>query len=159
MDMEGYKGKAVSMLRGYRENEVCICMLEADLQALERLNSYQCNMVVSYDQPSSGATNKVISPVETELLQKERQREQLQKALARRKAQKQRIDLALENMPYTQRILLQMKYIDNAPWSEVAATVNHAEYYVKKELKEKALARLTYYVFPELSLVNLFAER
>ena len=76
MDMEAYKGKVVAMLRGYRENEVCIRMLEADLQALERLNSYNGNMAVSYDQPSSGVTNKVISPVETELLQKERQREQ-----------------------------------------------------------------------------------
>lgn len=159
MDLEECKRRAVAVLRGYRENEACIRMLEADLQALERLDSYNCNMAVSYDQPSGGQTNKVSSPVESELLQKERQREQLQAALVQRQAQKQRIDLALENMPYTQRILLQMKYIDNAPWSEVAATVNHAEYYVKKEMKEKALERLTYYIFPELSLVNLFAER
>lgn len=158
MDMEAYKGKVVAMLRGYRENEVCIRMLEADLQALERLNSYQCNMAVSYDQPSSGATNKVISPVETELLQKERQREQLQKALARRKTQKQRIDLALENMPYAQQMLLRLHYIENMPWIEVADAVNYAEYYVKKELKEKAVLTLTYYLYPELNCVNLFAK-
>ncbi len=127
MDMEAYKGKVVAMLRGYRENEVCIRMLEADLQALERLNSYNGNMAVSYDQPSSGATNKVISPVETELLQKERQREQLQKALARRKTQKQRIDLALENMPYAQQMLLRLHYIENMPWLEVDDAVNYAE--------------------------------
>lgn len=158
MDMEAYKGKVVAMLRGYRENEVCICMLEADLQALERLNSYNGNMAVSYDQPSSGVTNKVISPVETELLQKERQREQLQKALARRKAQKQRIDLALENMPYAQQMLLRLHYIENMPWIEVADAVNYAEYYVKKELKEKAVLTLTYYLYPELNCVNLFAK-
>ena len=158
MDMEAYKGKVVAMLRGYRENEVCICMLEADLQALERLDSYNGNMAVSYDHPSSGATNKVISPVETELLQKERQREQLQKALARRKAQKQHIDLALENMPYTQQMLLQLHYIENTPWIEVADAVNYAEYYVKKELREKALTTLACYLFPELNHVNLFAE-
>ena len=158
MDMEGYKGKAVSMLRGYRENEVCICMLEADLQALERLDSYNGNMAVSYDQPSSGATNKVTSPVETELLQKERQREQLQKALARRKTQKQRIDLALENMPYAQQMLLRLHYIENMPWIEVADAVNYAEYYVKKELKEKAVLTLAYYLYPELNCVNLFAK-
>ncbi len=158
MDMEAYKGKVVAMLRGYRENEVCIRMLEADLQALERLNSYNGNMAVSYDQPSSGATNKVISPVETELLQKERQREQLQKALARRKTQKQRIDLALENMPYAQQMLLRLHYIENMPWIEVADAVNYAEYYVKKELKEKAVLTLTYYLYPELNCVNLFAK-
>ena len=158
MDMEAYKGKVVAMLRGYRENEVCIRMLEADLQELERLNSYNGNMAVSYDQPSSGATNKVISPVETELLQKERQREQLQKALARRKTQKQRIDLALENMPYAQQMLLRLHYIENMPWIEVADAVNYAEYYVKKELKEKAVLTLTYYLYPELNCVNLFAK-
>ncbi len=158
MDIEACKGKAVAMLREYRENEVCIRMLEADLQALERLNSYNGNMAVSYDQPSSGVTNKVISPVETELLQKERQREQLQKALARRKTQKQRIDLALENMPYAQQMLLRLHYIENMPWIEVADAVNYAEYYVKKELKEKAVLTLTYYLYPELNCVNLFAK-
>ena len=158
MDMEAHKGKVVAMLRGYRENEVCIRMLEADLQALERLESYQCNMAVSYDQPGSGATNKVISPVETELMQKEQQREKLQKALAQRQARKQRIDLALENMPYAQQTLLRLHYIENMPWIEVADAVNYAEYYVKKELKEKAVLTLTYYLYPELNCVNLFAK-
>lgn len=158
MDMEACKRKAVAMLRGYRENEVCIRMLEADIKALERLESYNCNMAVSYDQPSSGATNKVTSPVETELLQKEQQREKLQAALIQRQARKQRIDLALENMPYAQQMLLRLHYIENMPWIEVADAVNYAEYYVKKELKERAVLTLTHYLYPELSHVNLFAE-
>lgn len=106
MDMEECKRKAVAMLREYQENAVCIRMLEADLQALEQLDSYNCNMAVSYDQPSSGATNKITSPVEIELLKKEQQKEKLQAALIQRQARKQRIDLALENMPYAQRTLL-----------------------------------------------------
>lgn len=158
MDMEACKRKAVAMLRGYRENEVCIRMLEADIKALERLESYNCNMAVSYDQPSSGATNKVTSPVETELLQKEQQWEKLQAALIQRQARKQRIDLALENMPYAQQMLLRLHYIENMPWIEVADAVNYAEYYVKKELKERAVLTLTHYLYPELSHVNLFAE-
>lgn len=158
MDMEECKRKTVAMLREYQENAVCIRMLEADLQALEQLDSYNCNMAVSYDQPSSGATNKITSPVETELLKKEQQKEKLQVALIQRQARKQRIDLALENMPYAQRTLLQLHYIENVPWVEVAEAVNYAEYYVKKELKERAVLMLTYYLYPELNHVNLFAE-
>lgn len=158
MELEECKRKTIGMLRSYRENEVCIKMLEADLWALDAADNYSSNIAVSYDQPGSGATNKVVSPVETELLQKERQREQLQKALARRKAQKQHIDLALENMPYTQQMLLQLHYIENTPWIEVADAVNYAEYYVKKELREKALTTLACYLSPELNHVNLFAE-
>lgn len=158
MDMEECKRKAVAMLREYQENAVCIRMLEADLQALEQLDSYNCNMAVSYDQPSSGATNKITSPVEIELLKKEQQKEKLQAALIQRQARKQRIDLALENMPYAQRTLLQLHYIENVPWVEVAEAVNYAEYYVKKELKERAVLMLTYYLYPELNHVNLFAE-
>lgn len=158
MDMEECKRKSVAMLREYQENAVCIRMLEADLQALEQLDSYNCNMAVSYDQPSSGATNKITSPVETELLKKEQQKEKLQAALIQRQARKQRIDLALENMPYAQRTLLQLHYIENVPWVEVAEAVNYAEYYVKKELKERAVLMLTYYLYPELNHVNLFAE-
>lgn len=158
MDMEECKRKAVAMLREYQENAVCIRMLEADLQALEQLDSYNCNMAVSYDQPSSGATNKITSPVEIELLKKEQQKEKLQAALIQRQARKQRIDLALENMPYAQRTLLQLHYIENVPWVEMAEAVNYAEYYVKKELKERAVLMLTYYLYPELNHVNLFAE-
>ena len=158
MDMEECKRKTVAMLREYQENAVCIRMLEADLQALEQLDSYNCNMAVSYDQPSSGATNKITSPVEIELLKKEQQKEKLQAALIQRQARKQRIDLALENMPYAQRTLLQLHYIENVPWVEVAEAVNYAEYYVKKELKERAVLMLTYYLYPELNHVNLFAE-
>lgn len=158
MDMEECKRKSVAMLREYQENAVCIRMLEADLQALEQLDSYNCNMAVSYDQPSSGATNKITSPVEIELLKKEQQKEKLQAALIQRQARKQRIDLALENMPYAQRTLLQLHYIENVPWVEVAEAVNYAEYYVKKELKERAVLMLTYYLYPELNHVNLFAE-
>lgn len=159
MELEECKKKAVAMLREYRENEVCIRMLEADLQALERFENYNCNLAVSYDQPSSGTTNKVTSPVETELLQKERKRERVEKVLAQRKERKQRMDMALENMPYAQQMLLRLHYIENVPWIEVADAVNYAEYYVKKELRERAILTLTYYLYPELSRVNLFAEK
>lgn len=52
----------------------------------------------------------------------------------------------------------QLHYIENVPWVEVAEAVNYAEYYVKKELKERAVLMLTYYLYPELNHVNLFAE-
>ena len=78
MDLEQCKQKAVAMLRDYRNNEVCIQMLQGDLLALQQLHNYNRNMAVSYDQPGSSRTNKVLSPVETELVILEQQRELLQ---------------------------------------------------------------------------------
>lgn len=158
MDMEQCKQKAVAMLRDYHNNEVCIQMLQGDLQALQQLHNYSSNMAVSYDQPGAGRTNKVASPVETELIRLEQQRERLQKELLRRQAWKQKIDLALANMPMEKRMLLKLRYIEGRYWKEVAEAINYEEYYVKKELKEKAVTTLTYYLYPELNLVNLFAE-
>lgn len=62
MELEECKRKTIGMLRSYRENEVCIKMLEADLWALDAADNYSSNIAVSYDQPGSGATNKVVSP-------------------------------------------------------------------------------------------------
>ena len=115
-------------------------------------------MAVSYDQPGSGRTNKVSSPVETELVMLEQQRERLQAELLRRQAWKQKIDLALANMSVEKRMLLQLRYMEGQYWKEVAEAINYEEYYVKKELKDKAIITLTYYLYPELNRVNLFAE-
>ena len=158
MDLEQCKQKAVAMLRDYHNNEVCIQMLQGDLLALQQLHNYNRNMAVSYDQPGSSRTNKVASPVETELIQLEQQRERLQAELMRRQAWKQKIDLALENMSMEKRMLLKLRYMEGQYWKEVAEAINYEEYYVKKELKDKAIITLTYYLYPELNRVNLFAE-
>ena len=158
MDLEQCKQKAVAMLRDYHNNEVCIQMLQGDLLALQQLHNYNRNMAVSYDQPGSRRTNKVSSPVETELVMLEQQRERLQAALLRRQAWKEKIDLALANMSVEKRMLLQLRYMEGQYWKEVAEAINYEEYYVKKELKDKAIITLTYYLYPELNRVNLFAE-
>lgn len=158
MDLGQCKQKAVAMLRDYHNNEVCIQMLQGDLLALQQLHNYNSNMAVSYDQPGSSRTNKVSSPVETELIQLEQQRERLQTELLRRQAWKQKIDLALANMSVEKRMLLQLRYMEGQYWKEVAKAINYEEYYVKKELKDKAIITLTYYLYPELNRVNLFAE-
>ena len=85
MELEECKRKAVAMLRGYRDNEICIRMLETQLQELEQQSNYISNMAVSYDQPGGGRTNKVTSPVENELIQLEQKREQLKMALTARR--------------------------------------------------------------------------
>lgn len=43
MDLEQCKQKAVAMLRDYHNNEVCIQMLQGDLQALQQLRNYNRN--------------------------------------------------------------------------------------------------------------------
>lgn len=157
MELEECKRKAVAMLRGYRDNEICIRMLETQLQELEQQSNYISNMAVSYDQPGGGRTNKVISPVEDELIQLEQKREQLKRVLTARKSQKQRVDLALENMPAEKRSLLKLRYIDGMMWKQVCQHINYSEEYIRKELNDAAVGTLACYLFPELSRVNLFA--
>lgn len=158
MDMEQCKQKAVAMLRDYHNNEVCIQMLQGDLQALQQLHNYNSNMAVSYDQPIGGRTNKVSSPVETELIRLEQQREQLQAELTRRQSWKQKIDLAMENMPVEKRLLLQLRYIDGMLWKQVCQHICYSEEYIRKELNRAAIETLACYLFPELCKINLFAE-
>lgn len=158
MDMEQCKQKAVAMLRDYHNNEVCIQMLQGDLQALQQLHNYNSNMAVSYDQPGGGRTNKVLSPVETELIRLEQQREQLQAELMQRQAWKQKIDLALANMPMEKRMLLQLRYIEGMSWKRVVQRIEYSEEYIRKELNRAALETLACYLFPELSRINLFAK-
>ena len=158
MDLEQCKQKAVAMLRDYHNNEVCIQMLQGDLLALQQLRNYNRNMAVSYDQPGSGRTNKVASPVETELVILEQQRERLQAELLRRQAWKQKIDLALANMSVEKRMLLQLRYIEGMSWKQVVQRIEYSEDYIRKELNRVAVETLACYLFPELSRINLFAR-
>lgn len=157
MDLQEAKHKAVGMLLAYKDNEVQIKMLQAELQTMSELRL--SNMAVNYDQPPSGCTNKVCSPVEAELVQVEARREQIELELARRVTDKRRVDIALENMPYEKRMLLKLKYIEQLYWKQVAERIHYEEYYVKKELKESAIELLAGHLFPELAYVNLFEKR
>lgn len=156
MELEECKRKAVGMLLDYRNNEVCIKMLETNLQEIEQM--YNCNMAVSYDQPGSGKTNKVTSSVENELIRKEQKREKIELELIQRKANKRRIDIALENMPVAQSTLLKMKYIDKMYWKQISQKIPYSEEYIRKQLKYSAVTMLTSYLFPEINKINLFAE-
>ena len=158
MDLGQCKQKAVAMLRDYHNNEVCIQMLQGDLLALQQLHNYNRNMAVSYDQPGSSRTNKVASPVETELVILEQQRERLQAELLRRQAWKQKIDLALANMSVEKRMLLQLRYIEGMSWKQVVQRIEYSEDYIRKELNRVAVETLACYLFPELSRINLFAR-
>lgn len=156
MELEECKWKAVGMLRRYNDNLVQIKMLEVELEELDEYTP--ANMAVSYDQPGGGKTNKVNSVVENDVVQRQEEREQIIIKLRTLKRWQRKIDIALDNMSREKRILLQMRYIDGRYWKEIAETVGYEEYYVKKELKEKAIETLACHLFSELSRINLFAE-
>lgn len=155
--IEQCRRKAIGMLRSYNDNKVQIEMLQSKLREASRRTDVG-SMAVSYDQPSGGCTNKVSSVVESALISKEREIEQLSNELARMQGQVERIDIALGNMPYAQRTLLRLKYVDGLMWKQITQHLDYSEYYLQKELKESAINMLTGYLFPELSRINLFAE-
>ena len=153
--IEACRRKAISMLRSYNDNKVQIEMLQSKLREASSRTDVG-SMAVSYDQPSGGQTNKVSSVVESALVSKEREIEQLSNELAHYQGQVERIDIALGNMPYAQRTLLRLKYVDGLYWKQIVQYIAYSEEYIRKELKESAINMLTGYLFPELSNVNLF---
>lgn len=155
--IEQCRRKAIGMLRSYNDNKVQIEMLQSKLREASSRTDVG-SMAVSYDQPSGGQTNKVSSVVEAALISKEQEIERLSNELAYYQGQVERIDIALGNMPYAQRMLLRLKYIDKLYWKQIVQHIAYSEEYIRKELKESAINMLTGYLFPELSRINLFEE-
>lgn len=156
--IEACRRRAIGMLKAYNDNKVQIGMLQSQIKEISSRTDVG-SMAVSYDQPAGGQTNKVSSIVEAVIISKEQQIEQLSNHLAMLQGQVERIDIALSNMPYTQRTLLRLKYIDQRYWHDVADQIGYDVSYVKKELKQSAIDMLTGYLFPELCMVNLFESR
>lgn len=157
MELAEYRRKAMAMLGSYRDNQVQIKVLEADLEAVSLM--INTNMAVSYDQPSGGRTYKITSVVENEVIDRDSKRQALSNEITRLRNQIQRVDIALGNMPLAQRTLLKLKFIDKLYWKQVCQHIAYSEDYIRKELKESAIDMLTGYLFPQLGNINLFADQ
>lgn len=153
--IEQCRRKAIGMLRAYNDNKVQIEMLQSMIKEVSSRTDIS-NMAVSYDQPSGGRTNKVSSVVESALVSKEREIERLGNELARVQGLVERVDIALGNMPLMLQQLLRLRYLEGKQWIEVAEAIGYDVYYTKKELKRSAVDMLTGYLYPELSMINLF---
>ena len=153
--IEQCRRKAIGMLRAYNDNKVQIEMLQSMIKEVSSRTDIS-NMAVSYDQPSEGQTNKVSSVVEAALISKERELERLQNELARVQGLVERMDIALGNMPYAQRTLLKLRYIDGLMWKQIVQHLAYSEEYLRKQLNHSAVDMLTGYLYPALCMVNLF---
>lgn len=153
--IEQCRRKAIGMLRAYNGNKVQIEMLQSKIKEVSSRTDVG-SMAVSYDQPSGGRTNKVSSVVESALVSKEREIERLGNELARVQGLVERVDIALGNMPLMLQQLLRLRYLEGKQWIEVAEAIGYDVYYAKKELKRSAVNMLTGYLYPELSMINLF---
>lgn len=155
MDQKERRQKAIRMLSNYKNNKVAIDMLKLDLQAVDALvrNS---NMAVNYDQPAAGQTNRVISKTENEVLKMEQRRNEITGQITLLQNQINKIDIALDNMTYPYRKLLELKYIEHKRWSEVYRALNYSEEYIRTKINEAALDMMVAYVFPEVYYTGLF---
>ena len=158
MEQKERRKKVIGMLQNYKNNKVAIDMLKLDLQALERLDSYQCNMAVRYDQPAAGQTNRVISQTENEVIKLEQRRSEIHSQIALLQNQIDKIDMALGNMAYPYKQLLEQKYIEHKRWIDVYKTLNYSEEYVRTKINETALDMMAAYLFPEIYCVGLFEQ-
>lgn len=145
--IEACRRKAIGILKAYNDNKVQIGMLQSQIKEISSRTDVG-SMAVSYDQPAGGQTNKVSSTVEAVLISKEQQIEQLSNRLAMLQGQVERIDIALSNMPYAQRTLLRLRYIDRQTWRQISTGLDYSEEYLRKQLQRGAIATLTEHLFP-----------
>ena len=155
MDQKERRQKVIRMLSNYKNNKVAIDMLKLDLQAVDAL-VMNSNMAVNYDQPAAGQTNRVISKIESEVLKMEQRRNEINSQITLLQNQINKIDIALDNMTYPYRKLLELKYIEHKRWSEVYRALNYSEEYIRTKINEAALDMIVAYVFPEVYCTGLF---
>lgn len=155
MEQKERRQKVIRMLSNYKNNKVAIDMLKLDLQAVDTL-VLNSNMAVNYDQPAAGQTNRVISKTENEVLKMEQRRSEIRSQITLLQNQINKIDVALDNMTYPYRKLLELKYIEHKRWSEVYRALNYSEEYIRTKINEAALDMMVAYVFPEVYCTGLF---
>lgn len=144
--IERYRRKAMAMLRSYNNNKVQIEILDSQIKELSSRTDVG-SMAIAYDQPNVGQTNKTTSTVEAILISKGLEIERLQNELAKVQGQIERVDIALGNMPYAQRTLLQQRFIECRLWQDIADFIGYDVSYVKKEMRRSAIDMLVGYLF------------
>ena len=138
MDQQERRRKAIKMLSNYKSNIAAIRTYNIDLQTLDAL-MINSNMAVTYDQPNGGQTNKVTSKVEAEVMQMEQQRAWISSQIVLLQNQVNKVDIALSNMEYPYKTLLQLKYIEGRRWTEVYQRLNYSEEYIRTRINDRAL--------------------
>lgn len=157
MEQKERRKKVIGMLLNYKSNKVAIDMLKLDLQALDAL-VVNSNMAVRYDQPAAGQTNRVISQTENEVIKLEQRRSEINSQIALLQNQVDKIEIALGNMTYPYKQLLEQKYIEHKRWIDVYKALNYSEEYVRTKINETALDMMAAYLFPEIYCVGLFEK-
>lgn len=155
MNQKERRKKVIVMLSNYKSNKVAVDMLKLDLKTLESL-VVNSNMAINYDQPAAGQTNHVISKTENEVIKLEQRSNEINGQITLLQHQIDKIDIALSNITYPYRKLLELKYIEHKRWNEVYRVLNYSEEYVRTKINEAALDMMVGYIYPEVHYVNLF---
>lgn len=144
--------QTIEILRHYKSRQQTIELLKADLRTLELMDG-QTQLAVDYARPTSGKTNKVISPTENAAIQLEEKRCQLLRQIALLKNQNDKVDMALSRLGQSHQTLLKMRYIDNCRWNEIYKSLNYSEEYIRGKMQEIALDKMSQWLFPEMYTV------
>ncbi len=156
MDLKKYKEEAIALLGEYHKREAQIRLLEVEYQAMEQLMPGV--RAVSYDQVSAH-TNKIVSPVENQVLRLPDDLDRIRRQIVLLKLQNKKIDVVLSAMTEPYRSLIQLRYMDMQPWTLVYPKCSgYSEEYVRGELNDKALNMFVSIYYPETNHVGLFAD-
>ncbi len=142
MDKKRQREKAAELLRGYKERQTVIKVLQIDIETLQKLQTPSVKAAVC-DGLHTGKTNRIASPVEAEALQGEKRQEQIRKIerqIGALQLKNQEIDIVLEALPELYRAILRLRYIEGRPWVQVGQRCSgYSEEYIRADLNRKAL--------------------
>lgn len=141
MDKKEYREKAAELLRGYKQRHVAARMIDLDIETLKNMPDTSAH-AIDYSKPKSGKTNKIVSSVESIVLDGERREAkilELQNKLIRVNIINQEIDMILASMTEDYSKILKLRYIKGLTWVQVSFWLDYSDSYIRKDLNRAAL--------------------
>lgn len=113
-----YKNKAIELLRGYD----CIC------KQIEEVNQEIINynqLIRSAGDSSNKSVEKIVDTYAVKIAEWENKLEELFR-------QKDEVENILDNLNFTERKIIELRYIKGLKWNQVAEQVNYSEKHCRR---------------------------
>ena len=117
--------KAEWLLYNYKKLKAEVKNIEIEIENIK--NTYVGASAINTSQETTGATNKITSTVENEILNKEQRIEYLKSIKKLKENQIEKVDNSLEVLTEEDRKLIELRYFERVPNYKVAQRFNITE--------------------------------
>lgn len=144
MNKELFK-KTEAILYDYNNLALKIELLKAEIKDIEEL--YKGCGAIGYEERTK-STNKFSSPVESEVLEKEKKLKMLRNILNDHLTLKRRIDIGIKILNHEESILLKMKYFSckKYRWIDIANKISYNKDYCRKDIRNNVINKIAPFI-------------